>query len=94
MKIEFTGEHKWNIDGWTSFRAIVDGKQVTNRIAMESLQDYFGSDGSRDGDEAAYQQHRASIDKIAEKMIRDGEINKYGGADLTTDAIERSGHRL
>ena len=91
MRIEFTGEYQWNIDGWIAFRALLDGQEITNRISRESLQDYFESDGSRAGDEAAYVRHRSRIDPIAAVMMQAEVTNEHGGADLTTEMVERYG---
>lgn len=89
MSIEFTGQYRWASDGWLSFRAIVDGKSVTNRIAKDALQDHFDSDGSRGGDEAGYLQFHDRIEQIAEWMIAAGNTNAFGGADLTSDMVQK-----
>ena len=87
MHIEFTGQYRWSSDGWLSFRAIVDGKSVTNRIATAALQDHYQSSGSREGDEAAYLYAFDTLQDVAREMIARGMKNPFGGADITTDAL-------
>jgi hypothetical protein len=91
VKITFTGEHAWDSTGAVVFIAKVDGLRVTNRVSEESLQDYFGSNGSQNDDLAAFAAHRDRIEQIARVMIHAGATNVTGGADLTTDAVEKYG---
>ena len=84
MNVEFTGQYRWASDGWVSFRAIVDGKSVTNRVASEALKDHFVSDGTRPSDEGAYLQFQDSIEAVARQMLAAGKKNQFGGADVTT----------
>jgi hypothetical protein len=87
MNIEFTGQYRWGSDGWLSFRGLVDGKSVTNRVATAALRDHFQSEGGRESDEAAYTYGFDTIQDLAREMIAAGRKNTFGGADITTDSL-------
>ena len=87
MSVEFTGQYRWASDGWLSFRAIIDGRSATNRVASAALQDHFESDGSRTGDEGAYLQFQETIETVARQLLANGKKNQFGGVDVKTDDI-------
>lgn len=91
MKIEFSGEHKFDIErGRVTFIAYVDGKTVRNTVSEEALADYFIDDSSS-GSEETYLRRRVTIDGIAKIMIEAGLTNASGGADIGTEEVERYG---
>ena len=89
-RIRFTGVHAVG-QRWVTFEAVVDRRRVSNRVSREALSDYFGSDGTSRGDAAAYVARRPTIDAIAQILIARGDTNRFGGADIDTNDVERYG---
>lgn len=89
-RIRFTGHHVVG-QRWLTFEAVVDRRRVSNRVLREALSDYFGSDGSARGDAAAYVARRSTIDGIAQILVARGQRNRFGGADIDINDVERYG---
>lgn len=60
------------------------GREFTNRVSINALRDYFGSNGTPDGDTEAFQRNRAVIEQLARRALENDEVNDTGGAEITT----------
>ena len=93
--MQFRGEHKFDIThGTVIFIGYEAGKRIVNYISEEALQDFFGAAEGEGADWLvdAFRRNQAAIEELAQVAITAGQINETGGANITSDWLQRRGY--
>jgi Protein of unknown function (DUF1488) len=70
------------------FLMVDGGIEVLCRVSRELLRDKFGSNGDRDGNDAAFRLNRRSIEQAASDKYDAGELSQHGDARIVVFAAD------
>jgi hypothetical protein len=92
--MQFTDEYKWDIvTGSVMFISRDDGHRLVHQVSEEALEDFFGSSAPAAASADIFSANRIEIQRLAEIAVTEGQLNRFGGANITSEWLSAKRYR-
>lgn len=92
--MQFTDEYKWDVNtGSVMFISRDDGNRLVHQVSEEALEDFFNFSGPAAASADIFPANRSDIQRLAEVAVAEGQLNRFGGANITSEWLSAKRYR-